>query len=246
MGAAVALVETGTDGLVYYERAKIALEQARTADEVNHIRGIAEGLRASAIVAQNRELETTAAEIRIRANRRLGEMLLEHKNTVGFSKGGRPAETTSELAAVIPTLEEIGVSHKLSTEAQNLAAVPPDEFEDKILHWRRKEGRVTVSLYFNGDAPGIPHRPSSSKCHHPSLPGDAADLAYHEMVGLFIARRKALGLSQADLDEDAGWVGSQASKYEIPHVDVGRIASGTALVEWARALGLGIQLVPLV
>jgi hypothetical protein len=71
-----------------------------------------------------------AAEIRIRAERRLGEMLREQKETVGLNTGtaglGRPSlgGTKKEPPKSIPTLADIGINKKLSSRAQKLAAVP--------------------------------------------------------------------------------------------------------------------------
>jgi hypothetical protein len=248
MSGALALIETGTESLIHYEQARHALEMARTADEVNHVRGLAAGLIAAARVAQNREMEVNAAELRLRALRRLGQLLISQKESVGFNLGGRPPETGSNSEPVIPTLEEMGLDKKISMECQNMAQVPTEKFEGQIIHWRRRhedgKSRVTLSLYFNGDAPGIPHRPLS-KCPLPSPPKEATDLDYHEIVWLLIERKKALGISQAIVDDLSGWTESLTSKFEIPHMDTGRIASGIHLVEWARALGLGLALVPL-
>ena len=246
MGTVVQLVETAADGLIYYEQAKIALEQARAADEVNQILGVADAFRAAARVAKDREMEVNAAEIRIRAIRRLGEMLRAHKTAGGLPPGPRPIN--SEPESITPTLEEMGIAPKMSMEAQSLASKPVHEFEEKIIHWRRKieEGRsrVVLSLYHNGDGP-LPHRPDVV-CLAPTAPRKPGEpRSYSEWVWELIRRRESLGLSQSSLDDKIGWEGSEVSKYEIPHQDTGRIATGPKLCEWMQGLGLGIALVPL-
>ncbi|MGO7570314.1 hypothetical protein ACC738_22570 [Rhizobium ruizarguesonis] len=56
------------------------------------------------------EQEADAAEIRMRATRRLDQMRQAQKATVGLSKGGRPApETGFSNNPVIPTLSEAGI-----------------------------------------------------------------------------------------------------------------------------------------
>ncbi len=73
-----------------------------------------------------KELESHAVEIRLRAERRLGQMLKEQKETVGLAKGGQPYQSTSSKKEPVesPTLASIGIDKKLSSRAQKIAAVP--------------------------------------------------------------------------------------------------------------------------
>ena len=116
---------------IQYSTACRALAAARSIDEVKNIRNKAEALRAYALQAKNRELEIDAAEIRIRAKRRLGELQAEQpKNRgtrgqlVGPSKMAAPTDKT-------PTLKELGIDYKLSSRVQKLAAVPQAKFESE-------------------------------------------------------------------------------------------------------------------
>lgn len=113
-------------------------------------------MRAYARQAKNKQLEVDAAEIRIRSERRLGEMLAQQKETVGLAPGGRPKKTPSRREEVSqPALAEVGIDHKLSSRAQKLAAVPEREFEADVAEWREKvaaEGeRVTTKLVHKGE-----------------------------------------------------------------------------------------------
>ena len=80
--------------------------------------------------AKDRELETWAAEIRIRAERKLGELIQKQKETVGLNKGGwteRDAKSrgsNEEPQERAPTLAEAGIDKKLSARSQKTAAVP--------------------------------------------------------------------------------------------------------------------------
>jgi hypothetical protein len=105
--------------LTQYSTACRALAAARSIDEVKNIRNKAEALCAP---AKNRELEIGAAEIRIRAERRLGELQAEQpKNRgtcgqlIGPSKMAAPTDKT-------PTLKELGIDYKLSSRAQKLVS----------------------------------------------------------------------------------------------------------------------------
>lgn len=68
----------------------------------------------------------TAAEIRIRAERRVGELMQAQKETVGLSQGGRPEKTGSNSNPVSKpaTLAEAGIDKNLADRARKLAAVP--------------------------------------------------------------------------------------------------------------------------
>ena len=73
--------------LVHYDLACRALAEAVTVDEVLTIRNAHDALRAWAKQAKNRELEINAASIRIRAERRVGEVIGAQRESVGLSKG---------------------------------------------------------------------------------------------------------------------------------------------------------------
>lgn len=67
-----------------------------------------------------------AAEIKVRAKRRLGEMLREQKETVGLAQGQRRDLLVDGEEVKTPTLKEIGISHDLSSRSQQLAAMPAE------------------------------------------------------------------------------------------------------------------------
>lgn len=149
--------------LAKYDQACKALADAKGTDEVKNIRDMSEAMRAYAKQANNKQLEVDAAEIRLRAERRLGEMIRAQKETVGLNKGSKagrlPKNGGSREAPPLtddrPTLADAGIDKKLSSRAQKLAAVPETEFEGMLGEWRERvqsEGeRVTTSLLRRGE-----------------------------------------------------------------------------------------------
>lgn len=142
--------------LIKYDAACQALAAATAVDEVKDISDKAEAMRAYARQAKNRGLEIDAAEIRIRAERRLGELIVTQKETVGLNTGAMGIGTSAvPRENRTPTLADAGIDKKLSSRAQKLAAVPDDKFEGMVGEWRERVGketeRVTVNLLREGE-----------------------------------------------------------------------------------------------
>lgn len=145
--------------LIWYDAACRALADAKLVDEAKEIRDKAEAVRAYARQAKNRQLETDAAEIRVRAERRLGELIAAQKAAGGLNEGtrGQLAGRDSSGGAVVeppeadlPTLADIGIDKKFSSRSQRLAVVPKARFEAMISKWRDRVAdeaeRITVDL----------------------------------------------------------------------------------------------------
>jgi hypothetical protein len=141
-----------------YDVARLALAEARSVDEVATIMDKSAAIQEYARRAKNRQLETDAAEIRMRAERRYGEMLAEVKATVGLNAGTRgqlkkrvpfggsvPVPPIDER----PTLAELGADKKLSARSQKLAAMPKEEFETAIGRWRERVKDETFRITSN-------------------------------------------------------------------------------------------------
>jgi N6-adenosine-specific RNA methylase IME4 len=138
--------------LAKYDAACRALAEAVRADEVMHVRLEAKAIEAVARVAQNIDLELSAAKLRIRAEARLGAMLAEAEDQ-GLLRRGRvwPEEAAPESngTAMEPlsrvTLKEIGVEKKLSAHARKLDSLGPARLEqtlERLESETRKRGRL--------------------------------------------------------------------------------------------------------
>jgi hypothetical protein len=97
----------------------------RRAKHSEAIRDKARALEVYARQARNVDAETRACEIRLRAERRCGQLLAEREK----NKGGRPEENRSHAANGLDTLGDLGISKTQSSRWQKLAAIPDREFE---------------------------------------------------------------------------------------------------------------------
>jgi N6-adenosine-specific RNA methylase IME4 len=172
-----------TSDLALYTKACRALAEAKSVDEVKDVRDKASAMRAYAQQAKNRQMEVDAAEIRMRAERRLGEMIRVQKETVGLATGtaglGRPSlgGTYKEPPKAIPTLAQAGIDKKLSARAQKMAAVPEEQFEGMLGEWRerveKENERVTTNLLREGE-----RAQRDEKLEQPAIPANRYSLIY--------------------------------------------------------------------
>jgi DNA N-6-adenine-methyltransferase (Dam) len=112
--------------LVRYDAMCRAIAECHSVDEAKDIRDKAVALEVYARQAKNFEAERKAAEIRVRAERHCGLLLKEMPKAAG----GRPYQGSySSDEPRGKTLAELGISYDQSSEWQQLADVPEDEFE---------------------------------------------------------------------------------------------------------------------
>ena len=146
-----------TLALSRYDVACRAVAEAKAVDDIVEIVGQANAVHAYARQAKNRQMEIDAAEIRIRAERRLGELMAAQKARVGVATGGQHGGRASKIDGVRntpsnapPTFAEAGIDKNLAKRARTYAAVPQGQFE-QLLKDKRQSGNRRVGL-----DPGIP------------------------------------------------------------------------------------------
>jgi len=127
--------------LVKIEQARQALVEAATIQEVHHLIGMA---RAVAIytkqVKGSEKVIEKATEIRIRGERRLGEMLASQEKSKGALKRG---PVVKKMNHGNPTLKDLGVTKAESSRAQKLASMPEEEFEE-VIATAKDDGKLST------------------------------------------------------------------------------------------------------
>ena len=146
--------------LIKYDAARTALRQAVEIDDVKAIRDKAQAMAAYAHQAKNTELIEWATEIKVRAERRAGQMLAEMPKNEG-------AATRSLDGTASPkTLAEIGISKNQSSRWQKLAAVSDEQFEQAVTAAKEIAGEVTTAAMLRtekANRPPAPPKPAPPK-----------------------------------------------------------------------------------
>jgi N6-adenosine-specific RNA methylase IME4 len=136
-------VQAGTE-LVRYDAARHALAEAKRIDEVKDIRDKAVAMQVYAQQAKDRSLIEDATEIRLRAERRAGELLREMEKNKG-AVAGKTGRKGQPVLDTKPKLSDLGVSKTQSSQWQALAALPQKRFEAVVDDARGKVARAVRS-----------------------------------------------------------------------------------------------------
>jgi N6-adenosine-specific RNA methylase IME4 len=131
--------------LIKYDAACRALAEAKAVDEVKDIRDQAMAMRLYARQAKNRQLEADALELRLRAERRVGEMMAAQPKAKGGAEPGvgRRGNAGSEETRIDApiTYAEAGIDKNLANRARSFAAMPQNDFENLVQGARQSAER---------------------------------------------------------------------------------------------------------
>ncbi len=116
--------------LVKYDAACRALHEAVLIDDVKRIRDEAVAIKTYARLAKDKRLESDAAAIRMRAERRVGELIQAQKETAGLNGGGRPKKTGLNENPV--SLAVAGIEKNPAHRAPKLAGMTDEQIEKSV------------------------------------------------------------------------------------------------------------------
>lgn len=126
-------------GLNRYDAMCRAIAECHSSDEAGQIRNQARALEVLAKQARNIEAERQCAEIRIRAERKWGQMYRQaEKAARGPDHEGKGSQRSCDSTA--ETLEKLGVTKDQSSQWQKLADASDKQFETAL----NKASSVTV------------------------------------------------------------------------------------------------------
>jgi N6-adenosine-specific RNA methylase IME4 len=124
--------------LVLYERARQALAEAKTIDEIKDVRDRALALQLYAKQALDRELINAATDIRVRAERKAGERLREMRES-GERKGwGGDQRSSNASLPEYRSLADLGIGKMQSSRWQKLSELPQADFETRLAAMQKR------------------------------------------------------------------------------------------------------------
>lgn len=128
--------------LVRYEQARFALAECQRVDEVKNIRDKAEAMAAYGRQAKDTELVQWATEIKVRAERKAGELLAQSFESGERARSGGAMKKESPPS----TLSDIGISKDQSSRWQSLAQMSEEHFETAVATAKDTAGQVTTAF----------------------------------------------------------------------------------------------------
>ena len=180
--------------LVKYDAMCQAIAVCEMADEAKAIRDKAMAMEIYAKQAMNVDAERKVTEIRIRAERRCGELLAETEK----AQGKRTDLNIVEQHDHVKTLSESGISKDQSSKWQKLAKVPEKDFEEAF----KTPAIPSTTSIIKTNAPPMALKPMNENAiwllgrlgdfeKHPVLLMDKSELL-DEMTDGMIARVKRM------------------------------------------------------
>lgn len=131
-------------GLIRYDAARAALEEAVRIDEVLDIRAQSTALEAYARMAKDKDLIDKATTIKLRAERKAGQLLIAMSRNgerrgpkdgspkdIYVSQGGTHTEQPK-------TLDDLGITRQHASKWSAVAMLPEDDFEKRVSEAQKK------------------------------------------------------------------------------------------------------------
>ena len=132
------------DALAKLSAATYALAEAKTLDDVKRIIDIAEAARTYARAAKlGLEAANHAAEVKLRAERKAGELLQQLERAPGARTDIKPTDRLSASSEYRQTLQDTGVEERTAQRWQTVAQVPDEVFEEHVATVQQEQRELT-------------------------------------------------------------------------------------------------------
>ena len=150
-----------------YDAARHALQAAASVDEVKEIRNKSLALAAYAKQAKDKDLLSWASEIKIRAERRAGELLIDMEKAKSnqYTKSAQYIESTEQNKP--KTLAALGISKNQSSHWQAVAAISEENFEKAILESKQDNIEITTPLILKLSKPHVSNNSGENEWYTP-------------------------------------------------------------------------------
>ena len=137
------------------------LAEAGTLEEVKHVHDLAQAAAEYARAARlGLEAQNSAAEIKLRAERKAGEMLAGLERQPGPGRGHTAEKISTDgnlLYDYRSVLEETDTPYQTANRWQKIAALPDEQFEEYIAETKAERAELTTAgiLRFGGGVVGV-------------------------------------------------------------------------------------------
>lgn len=188
--------------ITLFDRARQALAEAKNIDEVKQVRDQAEALRLYVRQqGESLEMQNDIAEIKLRAERRAGELLREMA-TSGERDAGQGGDRKSQSHDETVKLDDLGISKSQSHRWQTEAQVPDEEFEQYVAE-TKANGEELTSI-------GLRRKAKKLVSDKPSYDGDE----WHTPPEYIDAAREVMG----DIELDPATCETAQDKIQAKHI----------------------------
>lgn len=210
--------------LANYDAGRRALQLASKHDEVRAIRDKAEALAAYARQAKDDELLSWVTEIKVRAERRAGELIVQQQAAGELAKQGKPTKMSNAS-----TLTDAGISRDDSSRWQKMAAIPEQAFENAIATAKETIGEVTTAYMLRA---ARPERDASAthKATSRQFSTSLADPRDEQLRRFYVVVKNCIAITELEM-QPSEWL--DASPVELRRVILPAIEP---TVEWLLAL----------
>jgi len=173
--------------LAKLSKARQALIEAKTLNEVLDVCDVAAAVRAYVKAAgESLEIQNTASDLRLSAERKAGELLA----TMEKNEGGRPSKTGDTMSPVC--LDDLGITKKQSSRWQLVAKLPGEEYAEIVSQCNASGKELTQAVVLRAARIyvfGEDEKPTATKTTNP-VNENLVDL-------IAMARRSVADLAEA-------------------------------------------------